>query len=448
MSNSSKNSVVVTDNATVTIVNVNGNGGGGPNNSSSTWPGTIQQGTAQADAAFDLTLDSNNNIFVTGYSRGNLKENAHQGNGDIILVKYNESGSLQWTQQLGTGGDDWAWGVATDNSGNAYITGSSQGSLDGNSHAGADDFFLAKYDSSGNKQWVRLIGTSSTDFGRGLATDGSGNIYATGFTRGDFDNHTHGGGSSCWYGNCSNMILIKYNSDGDKQWSKQISTDGEHEGKDVSVDSAGNVYVVGYTTGSFTNFSNAGEADYFIIKYDSSGTEQWVRQNGTSGGDSAMGVTVDGSDIFLIGHTNSSIVGTSAGGWDSFLVKYNSSGVQQWITQFGTNNHELVYSGVTSDSKGNIYVTGKILGSWDGYTTKDDIFIAKFDKKGVEQWKKQYGAGSTDASITDEGFSIIADSSDNLYATGFTAGNLDNNTSLGSYDYFIMKIDSSSGNLL
>ena len=113
------------------------------------------------------------------------------------------------------------------------------------------------------------------------------------------------------------MILMKYNSDGDKQWSKQISTDGEHEGKDVSVDSAGNVYVVGYTTGSFTNFSNAGEADYFIIKYDSSGTEQWVRQNGTSGGDSAMGVTVDGSNIFNWPY-KLKYSRHKRGGWDSF----------------------------------------------------------------------------------------------------------------------------------
>ena len=57
----------------------------------------------------------------------------------------------QWTKQLGTASDDEASGVATDSSGNVYVTGYTRGGLDGNSSAGNSDLFVVKYDSDGNK---------------------------------------------------------------------------------------------------------------------------------------------------------------------------------------------------------------------------------------------------------------------------------------------------------
>jgi len=68
------------------------------------------------------------------------------------VVKYNSSGTKQWTKQLGTSSDDSANGVATDSSGNVYVTGYTQGGLDGNTSAGGTDIFVVKYNSSGTKQ--------------------------------------------------------------------------------------------------------------------------------------------------------------------------------------------------------------------------------------------------------------------------------------------------------
>jgi hypothetical protein len=89
---------------------------------------------------------------VTGGTDGYLDGNTYSGEGDIFLVKYNSSGTKQWTKQLGTSSTDKGDGVTTDSSGNIYVTGGTDGDLDGNTNLGYTDIFLVKYDSSGTKQ--------------------------------------------------------------------------------------------------------------------------------------------------------------------------------------------------------------------------------------------------------------------------------------------------------
>ena len=96
-----------------------------------------------------------------------------------------------------------------DGSGNVYVTGYTNGGLDGNTSAGGSDIFLVKYDSAGTKQWTRQLGTASDDYGEGVAVDGSGNVYVTGGTLGGLDGNTSAGGAD--------IFLVKYNSDGVKQ---------------------------------------------------------------------------------------------------------------------------------------------------------------------------------------------------------------------------------------
>jgi len=127
------------------------------------------------------------------------------------VEKVNESGTKQWTKQLGTSSDDWGNGVSTDSSGNIYVTGYTYGGLDGNtnSYASRTDIFLVKYNSSGTKQWTKQLGTSSGDYGNDVTTDSSGNIYVTGSTWGGLDGNTNSGSYD--------IFIVKYNSSGIKQ---------------------------------------------------------------------------------------------------------------------------------------------------------------------------------------------------------------------------------------
>ena len=89
---------------------------------------------------------------MTGYTDGDLDGNTNSGNHDIILVKYNSSGTKQWTKQLGSSSYDEGYSVTTDSSDNIYVTGYTDGGLDGNTSSGNSDIIIVKYDSSGTKQ--------------------------------------------------------------------------------------------------------------------------------------------------------------------------------------------------------------------------------------------------------------------------------------------------------
>jgi uncharacterized delta-60 repeat protein len=390
---------------------------------------------------------------VTGYTGGGLDGNTSSGGNDIILVKYNSSGTKQWTKQLGTSSSDEGRGVTTDSSGNIYVTGLTQGGLDGNTNSGGssvdNDIFLVKYNSSGTKQWTKQLGTSSSSCfnnqygyypsscgssaGNGVTTDSSGNIYVTGFTVGGLDGNTSSGNLD--------IFLIKYNSSGTKQWTKQLGSskdklgNNNEQGKDVTTDSSGNIYVTGYTSGDLDGNTGLIASDIFLVKYNSSGTKQWTKQLGTNSSDGGSGVTTDSSgNIYVTG-----VIGAG----DIFLFKYDSSGTKQWTKQLGTSKGDHG-NGVTTDSSGNIYVTGYTSGlenyiGLDGNTSlgSTDIFLVKYNSSGTKQWTKQLGTNSMDS-----GNGVTTDSSGNIYVTGSTSGGLDGNTSSGSGDIFLVKYNS------
>jgi hypothetical protein len=92
-------------------------------------------------------------VFVGGYTNGSLDGNALMGTSDYFVTKYNSSGVKQWTRQLGaSGADTGGYGVATDSSGNVFVGGYTMGNLDGNTLLGTADFFVTKFDSAGTKQ--------------------------------------------------------------------------------------------------------------------------------------------------------------------------------------------------------------------------------------------------------------------------------------------------------
>jgi len=182
-------------------------------------------------------------------------------------VKYNSSGTKQWTKQMGTSSKDWGNGVTTDSSDNIYVTGYTGGGLDGNTDGYSNDIFLVKYNSSGTKQWTKQMGVESLhDGGNEVTTDSSDNIYVTGETVGGLDGNTYSGGFD--------VFLVKYNSSGTKQWTKQMGTSSGDYGNGVTTDSSGNIYVTGWTYGGLDGNTSSGNQDIFLVKYDSSGTKQ------------------------------------------------------------------------------------------------------------------------------------------------------------------------------
>ena len=393
--------------------------------------GTYQ--LANNDYANGVATDSSGNVYVTGGTKGGLDGNTSSGDTDLFVIKYNSSGTKQWTKQLGSTVRDSANGIAIDSSGNVYVTGVTFGGLDWNTSAGTNDLFVVKYNSSGTKQWTKQLGSASSDFANGVATDSSGNVYVAGATYGGLDGNTNAGNSD--------LFVVKYNSSGTKQWTKQLGTGEYDEARGVATDLSGNVYVVGGTKGKLAGASNSGRTDVFLIKYNSSGTKQWTKSLGSNENDLANGVTTDSSGNFYVtGFTYKYLEGnTSAGSSDLFVVKYNSSGTKKWTQQLGSSSRDHA-RGVATDSSGNVYVTGDTYGGVDGNTNAgyNDLFVVKYLDNGTKQWTKQFGTPSSD--LAD---GVATDSSGNVYVVGYTYGDLDGNTNTGTSDLFVVKYNSS-----
>jgi uncharacterized delta-60 repeat protein len=393
-------------------------------------------GTSSEDWGLGVTIDSSDNIYLTGRTLGGLDGNTNSGDNDTFLVKYNSSGIKQWTRQFGTSSSDvtsdGGKGINVDSSGNVYVTGHTYGGLDGNTNSGDYDIFLVKYNSSGTKQWLRQLGTSSEDRGNSVSLDSSGNVYVTGYTHGGLDGNTNSGSSD--------IYLMKYNSSGTKQWIIQLGTSSTDIGRDVSVDSSGNIYVAGFSEGGLDGNTNSGNADIILMKYNSSGIKQWIIQLGTSSEEKAGSVFVDlTGNVYMSGYTFGGLDGnTNSGNDDIFLVKYNSSGTKQWTSQHGTSSREIGKD-VSVDSSGNIYISGHTNGELDGNLNNGnvDLYLMKFNSSGTKQWTSQLGTSSIDYV---SGMSI--DSSGNVFISGYTEGGLDGNTNSGNKDIFLVKYNS------
>jgi NADH:ubiquinone oxidoreductase subunit len=143
---------------------------------------TRQSGTSFLDHSNGVSADGLGNVYISGDTSGSLG-GPQAGNGDAFVSKYDAAGSLEWIRQLGTSGTEQSNGVSADGLGNVYISGSTEGSL-GGPNAGGADAFVSKYDAAGSLQWTRQLGTSGNDYSDGVSADGLGNVYFSGRTTG------------------------------------------------------------------------------------------------------------------------------------------------------------------------------------------------------------------------------------------------------------------------
>jgi len=320
------------------------------------------------------------------------------GGGDIFVAKYDASGVYQWNLVFGSPGMDHCNAVAVDASGNVVVTGYFYETVDFGggdlTSAGVYDIFLAKYDASGVHQWSRRIGGTGGERGYAVATDASGNVFVTGFFQGTVD---FGGGDLTSVG-ISDIFVAKYDASGVYQWCQRFGTQERNHGTGIAVDASGNVFVTGrfFEAADFGggNLTSAGNYDIFLAKYDASGAHQWSQRFGSPGYDYGNGVAVDAmGDVVATGTFEETVdFGdgdvTSAGLSDIYVAKYDGSGVPQWSHCFGDTGADNGY-GVAMDALGSAVATGIFEGTVDfggGDLTSagwGDVFVAKYGEYGT-----------------------------------------------------------------
>ncbi|MEX2308882.1 MAG: SBBP repeat-containing protein [Pirellulales bacterium] len=311
---------------------------------------TRQFGTTGREGGRAISADGLGYVYVSGYTTCSLS-GPNAGVADAVVRKYDSSGAVIWTQQLGTTGVDVSHGVSADGLGNVYVSGSTVGNL-GDTNAGAWDAFVSKYDAAGSLVWTRQLGTIGNDHGYGVSADGLGSVYISGITGGNLSGSSPGG---------YDAFLSKYDADGGLLWTRQLGGTGDDESHGISADRHGNVYISGATEGGMSGPS-AGEYDAFVSKYDAAGSPVWTHQLGTLVNDASLGIFADGmGDVYISGHTYGSLGGTNAGLADAFVSKYTAAGALLWTSQIGSLTYDVAH-GVSSDKHGNVYISGVTFG--------------------------------------------------------------------------------------
>ena len=310
-------------------------------------------GSGYDDAAEGVAIDNGGNVYVAGSTAYN-PANPAAVSSNVLLVKYDSDGNGQWYRVFGAYGDGGAHAVAADNTGNVYVAGYTYGSVDGNPGAGGQDAFVIKVDGGGNVLWARQLGTPATDYATGVSVDFGGNVYVAGTTFDGLDGNAGAGGGD--------LFVAKFDGSGNKLWTRQLGSPVRDSAAGVCTDRNGNVIVTGYTDGSLDGNASAGSIDLFVVKYDTGGNKLWSRQMGTPSWDYANAVAADGAgNIYVGGQSWGGLDGNTYGGsWDLTLVKFDESGTRQWTRQFGAAADESA-NGVATDGTGNIYAVGGIM---------------------------------------------------------------------------------------
>ncbi|MEO5350176.1 MAG: SBBP repeat-containing protein, partial [Magnetococcus sp. YQC-3] len=254
-----------------------------------------QIGAAGLDYGNSLAVDGNGNVYVTGSFSGTVDFDPGEGvsnltsagGWDIFIQKLDASGNLMWAKRAGAQSGDQGYSLKVDDTGNVYLTGYFQNTVDFDpgegvtnlTSEGSTDIFIQKLDSSGNLLWVKQSGGPGNDQGLSLAVDGSGNVYTTGYfiNFADFD---PGPGTS--YLDCAgnlDIFIQKLDASGNLVWAKRAGGAGWDYGRSLAVDGGGNVYVTGTFAGTvdfdmgegIANLTSVAGSNVFLLKLDADG---------------------------------------------------------------------------------------------------------------------------------------------------------------------------------
>lgn len=380
--------------------------------------------------------------------------------GAVLLTNLNQPGTyaseLDWATYYGGTLLEEGRAVATDPSGNVYLAGVTRStasiSTPGSHLAAAPtnrNAFLAKFNSAGVRQWATYCGGTGADYGMGVTTDASGNVYLVGFTESTTGIATAGTYQTAFSGS-TDAFIAKFNSAGVRQWGTYFGGTDTEEGYSVAVDNAGGVYLAGITQGS-TNLASvgahqaafAGISDQFLAKFNANtGARLWSTYYGGVNEDLAANVACDPTgNVYSVGETTSPAGIATAGAHqpvfvadEVYLAKFNSAGTRQWATYYGGPDVEEQPS-VICDAAGHVILSG---------TTDSDVgiaynalhqsfragnkdgFVAQFDGAGNVIWATYVGGTDTE-DLTD----VAVDPTGKVVVAGFTQSQ-DGISTLGS----------------
>jgi Secretion system C-terminal sorting domain/Domain of unknown function (DUF5122) beta-propeller len=338
-----------------------------------------------------------------GYTVAGYTTSFGAGGEDMYIVKFDASGTLQWSRTIGGPNDDAVTSIIQATDGGYVIAGS--GAIP---NAVFSDMYIVKFDAGGNLLWSKAIGGRGYNDARAIVktTDGG---YAVAGT-------TDVGGSK-------DFSIVKLDAGGNFQWSRSVGGINDDMAHSM-VQTADGGYVLAGETSSF----GAGVWNMYIVKLDAGGTLQWSKTFGVTGGEQLAASIIQTTDggYALAGNIRASAPGSD---YDMYILKLNSSGNLQWSKTVGGLNDDQAYSIIQTIDGGYAvagWTTSFGAGDWD-------MYIVKLDAGGTHQWSRTIGGTGRDVAesiiqTTDSGYAVAG------YTSSFGAG---------LWDMYIVKLDAS-----
>lgn len=346
----------------------------------------------------------------------------------FVISVFAQQPQVSWAKQNGSGDFERAAIVTTDAQGNVYSCGKFESTVDFNpapgsgnnifnlASQGGTDGYVQKLDASGNFVWALQIGGSSADEATGLCIDAAGNIIVTGFFTGVVDMDPGSGtvmlGSSpTWV---SDLFVASFSPQGQLNWAKSIAGPALESAMSVCPGSNGQCVIAG----SFENtvdfdpgpgvdaHTAAGSSDAFVMVLNSMGNFAWAKTFGGNGFDQVNAVRNDSqANIVAAGQFEDSVdfdsgfgtfIVSSAGRIDGFVIQLLPNGAFSWGATLGGAEKDFV-TDVATDAWGNVYLTGKVIGSADVdpgpgvFTLNDSLLsggcmVVKLNESGSFAW--------------------------------------------------------------
>jgi len=376
-------------------------------------------GAAREDVANSVAVKGDKVVVAGAFLdsitlAGQTKKSA--GSDDLYIASFDKDGNAEWMWTGGGIDSDGVNAIAAMPDGGWVIGGSFTDAIDisvGSKQVpvkskGGTDALLIKLAADGNTEWVKTFGGNYNDSVRHIGVDANGNIFIEGIFK---DVANWGGGElKAGGGKDDDVVLAKYDTNGDHQWSQRFGNAFDEAANGIAVDPSGHVTIVGsfenkggISFGQGDDHTSLGEADAFVARFDGAGKLEWAKTMGGPKVDVASGVAADASgNVVVSGWFEGTVdfgkgaVSTKTPNKDVFVEKLNTKGELVWIQTFGDKDHDQGRI-VAVDGKGASYISGlyrfklsamepaveQVIDAKDPVLSKvpkSDVFVVKLDR--------------------------------------------------------------------